>query len=277
MTATTIDRTAARPRPTPSTAAVVGALCRAEWTKMRSVRSTMWTLLTAVGLTIGFGTLITATQVDAWDKLDAAERLRFDPTSFSLAGLFLSQLAIGVLGVLLISSEYATGQIRATLAATPQRATVLVAKGLTFAVVVLVVGTVASFGAFAIGQSILSTKDIGASLSDPGVLRAVVGGGLYLTAVGLFGLGVGTIVRRTAGAVATLVGLLVVVPVVANFLPSSWNETVTKFFPAQAGIAVTWVTPDPAALAPWTGFGVLVGYALLAMALGGWLLVHRDA
>jgi ABC-type transport system involved in multi-copper enzyme maturation permease subunit len=261
----------------PTNVAVLRANVRAEWTKMRTVRSTMWTLLAALGLTIGFGTLIAATQVNAWDKLDPAERLRFDPTSFSLAGLFLAQMAVGVLGVLLISSEYATGQIRATLAATPQRTTVLVAKAATFIVVVLVVGTVASFGAFAIGQSILSAKSIGASLSDPGVLRAVIGGGLYLTAVGVLGLGVGTIVRRTAGAVATLVGLLVIVPLVTSFLPSAWNETVAKFFPAQAGMAVTQVVPDPAALAPWAGFAVLVGYALLAMAVGGWLLVHRDA
>ena len=115
---------------------------------MRSVRSTMWTLLTTIALAIGFGALIAATQINSWDNLDPAEKARFDPTAFSLSGLFLAQIAIGVLGVLIVTSEYATGQIRATLAATPQRLTVLAAKSITYVAVVFVVGLVASFGAF---------------------------------------------------------------------------------------------------------------------------------
>lgn len=279
MTTTTIASAAAAvtPPPEPSPARVFRAVARAEWTKMRSVRSTMWTLLVAIGLTIGFGALVGATQVNSWDDLDPVERLRFDPTSFSLSGLFLAQMAVGVLGVLLITSEYATGQIRATLGATPQRATVLAAKATTFIGVILAVGMVASCSAFLIGQSIFSAKGIGASLTDPGVLRAVIGGALYLVAVGLLGLGLGTIIRRTAGAVAALVGLLVVVPLVASFLPASWNESVAKYFPAQAGMAVFGVVPDPSALSPWAGFTVLVAYAALTLIIGGLLLARRDA
>jgi hypothetical protein len=237
----------------------------------------MWTLLAAFGLAIGFGTLVAVTQVNSWDTLDAGERLRFDPTSFSLSGLFLAQMAIGVLGVLLITSEYATGQIRATLGATPQRLLVLAAKALTFTTVVFVVGLVASFSAFGIGQGIFSAKGIGVSLGDPGVLRAVVGGALYLTAVGILGLGLGTILRRSAGAVAALVGLLLVVPLVASFLPSSWNQSVAKYFPAQAGMAIFRVAPDATALSPWTGFIVLAAYAVASLAAGGLLLNRRDA
>ena len=261
----------------PSSLRVLLAVVRSEWTKLRSVRSTLWTLLAVVGLAVGFGALIAATQVNAWDDLDRIERLRFDATSFSLSGLFLAQMAIGVLGVLLITSEYATGQIRATLGATPQRSIVLGAKAATFVAAALSVGLVASGIAFAIGQAIFAAKDIGVSIADPGVARAVIGGTLYLGAVGLLGLGLGTIIRRTAGAVAALVGVLFVIPLVASFLPSSWNETVTKYFPAQAGMAVFGVVPDPKVLAPWTGFGVLLAYVAVILAIGGFLLTRRDA
>jgi ABC-2 type transport system permease protein len=261
----------------PSTTCVFVANVRAEWTKLRSVRSTVWTLLTTVGLAVGFGALVGVSQMSSWDDLDAAERLRFDPTSFSLSGLFLAQLAVGVLGVLVVTSEYATGQIRATFGATPQRLTVLAAKATTFTVVVLVAGMVASFSAFWLGQAIFASKGLEASLGDPGVLRAVAGGALYLAGVGILGVGLGTILRRTAGAVAALVGLLVVVPLATGFLPSSFQEAIAKYFPAQAGMAVFRVVPDPSALSPWAGFAVLVAYGALSLSAGAVLLVRRDA
>ena len=267
MTATTI---------TPSAARVFRAAVRAESTKLRSVRSTVWTLLTVVGLAIGFGLLVSASQVNSWDTLSASERLRFDPTSFSLSGLFLAQMAIGVLGVLIVTSEYATGQIRATISATPQRLTVLAAKATTFAAVALGVGLAACFSAFAIGQAVFSSKGIGASLSDPAVLRAVVGGALYLAAVGVLGIGLGAIIRRTAGAIAALGGLLLVIPLIGTFLPSSWNEAVAKYLPAQAGTAIFSVVHDPRALAPWTGYGVLLAWTTIAMLAGAVILVRRD-
>jgi ABC-2 type transport system permease protein len=279
MTATTITSPAvivSRPSE-PSYGRVFRAATRAEWTKMRSVRSTMWTLLVTVGLALGFGALVTVSQVNSWDTLDPAMKAHFDPTSFSLSGLFLAQIAVGVLGVLLITSEYATGQIRATLAATPQRLTVLVAKATTFVGVVVAVGLVSSFSAFFVGQAVFSAKGVGASIGDPGVLRAVIGGALYLAAVGILGLGLGTILRRTAGAISALVGLLVVIPIVAGFFPASFNESVGKFFPARAGMAVFNVNADPASLSPWVGFAVLVAYAALALIVGGFLLARRDA
>ena len=273
MTAITIPTTPAAP----SARRVFRANARAEWTKLRSVRSTVWTLLAAVGLAIGFGALIGASQMSSWDNLDPAERLRFDPTSFSLSGLFLAQLAVGVLGVLVITSEYATGQIRATFGATPQRLTVLVAKATTFTGVVLATGLVASFSAFWTGQAIFASKGLDASISDPGVLRAVFGGALYLTGIGVLGVGIGAILRRTAGAVAPLVALLFIVPLVTGFLPSSFQETIGKYFPAQAGMAIFNVVPDPRALSPWVGFAVLLAYGAVSLAVGGLLLVRRDA
>jgi ABC-2 type transport system permease protein len=263
--------------PTPSALRLFAANVRAEWTKLRSVRSTIWTLLATVGLAIGFGALIGASQMGSWDNLDAAEQVRFDPTSFSLSGLFMAQLAVGVLGTVLVTSEYATGQIRATFGATPQRLTVLGAKVAVFVGVVLATGLVASFGSFWIGQAIFAAKGLAVSISDPGVLRAVFGGALYLTGIGLLGLGIGTILRRAAGGVAALVALLFIVPIVAGFLPSSFQETVGQYLPAQAGMAILNVVPDPNALSPWAGFSVLLAYGLVSLAIGGLLLVRRDA
>jgi ABC-2 type transport system permease protein len=268
---------AARRRNTSSPGQVFRAVARAEWTKMRSVRSTMWTLVVTVALAVGFAALVGVSQVNSWDTLTPVQRLRFDPTSLSLSGVFLAQMAIGVLGVLMITSEYATGQIRATFGATPRRTTVLAAKALTFVVVVVTVGLVALFSAFGIGQAIFSAKHIGVSLGDPGVLRAVVGGALYLAAVGALGLGLGTILRRTAGAIAALVGLLLVIPLVTTFLPAAWNAHLTRYLPAQAGMSVIRVVPDATSLSPWAGYAVLVGYATLALLVGAFLLVRRDA
>jgi hypothetical protein len=275
-TATTITTTTL-PASAPNALQVFQANLRAEWTKLRSVRSTIWTLLATVGLAVGFGALIGISQMNSWDGLDPGERLRFDPTSFSLSGLFLAQLAVGVLGVLVVSSEYATGQIRATFGATPQRVTVLVAKATTFTTVVIATGLVASFGAFWTGQAIFASKGLDASIADPGVLRAVVGGALYLAGVGLLGVGLGTILRRTAGAVAALVGVLFILPIVTGFLPSSFQHAAGKYFPAQAGMSIFNVVPSPDALSPWAGFAVLTAYGVLTLAVGGILLVRRDA
>lgn len=262
---------------TPSRLQIFAANSRAEWTKLRSVRSTMWTLLAAVGLAIGFGALIGASQMSGWDNLDPAERLRFDPTSFSLSGMFIAQLAVGVLGVLIVTSEFATGQIRATFGATPQRLTVLAAKATTFVCVVFATGLLASFSTFFVGQAIFASKGLDASIGDPGVLRAVFGGALYLTGIGLLGVGVGSLLRRTAGATAALVALLFIVPLVTQFFPASFQESIGKYLPAQAGMAIFNVIPDPRALSPWAGFAVLLAYGATALAAGGAVLVRRDA
>jgi ABC-2 type transport system permease protein len=268
---------ATRPR-APGIGQVFSAAMRAEWIKLRSVRSTVWSLLVTIVLTVGLGALFCAARVARADHLDRGDIQNFDPTSFSLNGLFLAQLAIGVLGVLVITSEYSTGQIRATFGATPQRRLVLMAKLLTFMVVVLVVGLITCFTAFFIGQGILSGKFSEAHLGDPGVLRAVVGGALYLTVIGGLGVGLGTLLRRTAGAIGALVALLLILPILANFLPSPWNNNITKFLPMQAGSAIFQANaPSGDSLSLWTGFAVLCAYAVVSVAAGAVLLTRRDA
>ncbi len=277
MTVAAPERRRLRPAP-PSRLALFRAAARSEWTKLTSVRSTVWSLLVTIVIVVGLGALFCAARVSRWDHLDPGERLRFDPAGFSLNGLFLAQLAVGVLGVLVMSSEYSTGQIRATLGAIPQRRLMLAAKTLVFALVVLVTGLVACVAAFAIGQAIFTAKNAGVSLTDPGVLRAVVGGALYLAAIGLMGVGLAAILRRTAGAIATLVGLLLVLPILVNFLPSPWNDDIAKYLPGEAGGSIFHIVQrSSASLSPWPGFAVLCAYAALALVVGAVLLDRRDA
>ncbi len=277
MTVTAPEQRRSRPAP-PSPRQLWRAALRSEWTKLATVRSTMWSLLVSVVIIVGLGALFCAARVSHWDHLDPHERLGFDPAGFSLNGIFLAQLAIGVLGVLVMSSEYATGQIRATFGAIPQRGLVLASKAVVFAVVVTVVGLVACVSAFSIGQVIFTAKHAGVSLGDPGVVRAVIGGALYLAAVGLLGLGLAAILRRTAGAVATLVGLLLVLPILANFLPSPWNDDVAKYLPGEAGASVFHVVQrSSTALSPGVGFAVLCAYVAVALGVGAVLGDRRDA
>lgn len=250
----------------------------AEATKLRTVRSTLWTLLATLVATIGLGTLISAARVSRWGHLSLRERLSFDPAASSLRGIFLAQLALGVLGVLIISSEYATGMIRTTLSAMPKRPVVLAAKALVFALVAfVVVAVVGCVVAFAIGQSIFASKHVGVSIGDPGVLRAVVGGAAYLTAVGLLGLALGTLLRRTAGAIATLFGVLLIVPALVSALPSPWNTDISRYLPSDAGRALFTVRSQSDLLSPLGGLVVLVVWVVAALVIAGLALQARDA
>ena len=249
-----------------------------EWTKLRTLRSTVWALLAAVAFLIGFSVLVPEVVVHHWPPRDARDALNFDPVGVSLVGGFFAQLAFGVLGVLLMTGEYATGMIRATLAAVPKRIPVLWAKALVYGVVCLVLATLACLAAFFIGQEILSSKQINIGFGHRHVARVVFGSALYLTGVGLLGLGLGALLRNTAGAISTLFGLLFVVPVVVHFLPASWNDAIAKYLPSNAGQVITNLRGvDPHSLGPWTGMAVFFLYAVVALVLAGVALLRRDA
>jgi ABC-2 type transport system permease protein len=248
-----------------------------EWTKIRSLRSTVFSLLAAIVFIVGLAVLVPMVTVSHWPPRDPREALGFDPTTRTLSGIFLAQLAIGVLGVLLITGEYATGMIRATFAAVPARLPVLWAKAAVFAAVTLVLMVPTVLGAFLIGQSILTSKHLQTNLSNPGVLRAVIGAALFLTVVGLLGIGLGALLRNTAGGISTLFGLLFVLPIIVRFLPSSWSDPINKYLPSNAGEAITHVHPDPTLLAPWTGFGLFCGYAVVVFIAAAISLRRRDA
>ncbi|GAA2030918.1 ABC transporter permease subunit [Terrabacter terrae] len=248
-----------------------------EWTKLRSLRSTGFSMLAAVVFILGLAVLVPSVTVAHWPPHDAREAAGFDPTSRSLAGIFLAQLAVGVLGVLLITGEYATGMIRATLAAVPSRLPVLWAKAVVFALVTLVVTVPSVLAAFLVGQSILKGKNLQAGLGDPGVLRAVLGAALYLTVVGVLGLGLGALLRNTAGAISALFGVLFVLPIIVRFLPTSWSDPIDTYLPSTVGEGVMHVHTDPAALGPWAGFGLFCGYAAVVLLLAAVRLRRRDA
>ena len=166
---------------------------RSEWTKIRSVASTVWTLSLAMVVTIALGMLISALSRSEFDRMDARDRAGFDPTFISFAGMSLGQLAMIVFGVLVVSNEYSTGMIRSSLAAVPQRGTFLFSKIAVATGLALAVGMVTSFAAFFLGQAMLGGHS--ASLGDTGVLRAVIGGGLYMTLIAVFSMGVATMLR----------------------------------------------------------------------------------
>jgi len=275
----------------------------AEWTKLWSVRSTTWTLVATGLAVIGLSALSTGT-INPSDIIE-------DPTRRSLVGIFLGQLIFGVLGVLVMSAEYGTGTIRATLSAIPRRPVVLGAKVVVFGTVAVVVSEIFAFTAFAVGQAILSAKHVvagsaavaqqahqlgvkvppnlkavlsssgSASLGQPGVLRAVVGAGLYLAVLGLLALGLATIIRHTAGAISAFVGVVLVLPLIVEALPASISNAVARYLPGNIGLVMftTERVPDRVAYAfsPWGGFAILVGYTVAILAIGCWVLVRRDA
>lgn len=250
---------------------------RSELTKLRTVRSTYWTLVGAAAAMVGFAAILCAVYVAQFDTLTVRDKATFNPVSFSLFGTGFAQLAIGVLGVLTISNEYASGMIRSTLAATPQRLVMLAAKAAVFAMVTFAVATTAAFAAFFVGQAILHNKNLGVSVSSPGALRGVIGTGMYLAILGLLSLGLGTIIRKTAGAIAALFGILLILPVVVGLLPSSMSNA-QKYLPSNAGQALVFGTAHGTAseLTPWVGFGVFCLYAVVSLAFAAVILVQRD-
>jgi ABC-type transport system involved in multi-copper enzyme maturation permease subunit len=250
---------------------------RSEWTKLISLRSTRYALAATLLLAIGIGILACAVFESRWPHLSAADRHDFHPLSVSLAGVNFAQLALGVLGVLVITGEYSTGMIRSTLAAVPRRLPVLWGKALVFGATALAVSLPATFIVFWAGQAILSGRHINIALGDPGVFRALIGAPLFLTAMGLFGFALGAIVRSTAGGIAALAGIVFVLPPIVGLLPTSVANSIDPYLPSNAGGAIWTITPDPGTLAPWAGFGIFCAYVAVAMAIAAVLLVRRDA
>lgn len=257
---------------------------RSEWTKMRTVRSTIWSLVATVVAVVGIGAIATAVTAAHWRNAGIVDRIGFDPTARSLAGIFLGQIVIGVLGVLVMSAEYGTGTIRATLSAIPNRPLVLACKAAMFGAVAFVASEILTFAAFFLGQQLLKGSTPYATLSQPGVFTAVFGAGLVLTVLGLFALGLATIIRHTAGALAAFVGILLVLPLILQAFPQSVQNAVMRYMPLVIGehMTATRLGAEHAfngfpQFSPWVGFAVLCAYAAAALLIGGVVLVRRDA
>jgi ABC-type transport system involved in multi-copper enzyme maturation permease subunit len=255
----------------------VRQLMRAEWIKLRSLRSSKWTIVALIVTTVGLGALISFESASHFHTFSASDKRTWDPTNNSLAGTAFGELAVAVFGVLAITAEYASGTIRSSVAAAPRRTPLLVAKAIVYGGVALVIGEVISFASYFVGQSLNSGRAPVSHIADAGVLRAVAMTGGYLALVCLMALGIGLALRHTAGAIASMVALLLVLPGVFAALPSSIQNGVGKFMPEQIAANSTGaVLPEAHYFGPWTGMSLLVLYAALAMGVGAWSFMRRD-
>ena len=251
---------------------------RSESTKLWSLRSTRWSLLAAIVAMAGLGPLIAAVQMGRWAQLDAHERIGYDAINTGVGGYHMAQLAIGVLGVLVITGEYATGMIRSSLMAVPRRLPVLWAKAAVFAAVTFLLMLAATLVSFLAVQAIVTQHDLQRSLGDPGTLRTVVGTALFLTVLGIMCVGIGGIVRNTAGGIATFVGLLFVLPGISAILPASVNDAISPYLPLNAGTTIATSTFENSQhLSHWGGFALFCGYTAVALAGAAVSLSRRDA
>lgn len=264
--ASTVDRHAVGPVPGVTWSGMV----RGEWIKLRSLRSSWWTLLGGLALMVVLSAVFGSSAGGEGPGDDFPQ----DPISLSLAGYNIAQLAIAVLGVLMVSGEYASGTVRGTFAAVPRRWPVIVAKAAVLAVVLWVTTTLASFAAFFVGQLAYGTGS--ASITDDGALRMVMGTGLYLTAIGLFAMALAWILRSTAAGIATVVALLLVIPGLTGLLPSSWGPDVARWLPTEAGGAIMARVTDPTSFATWSGYAVLIGWVVVAFVAAAAVLRRND-
>ncbi|GHB21910.1 ABC transporter permease [Streptomyces umbrinus] len=249
---------------------------RSEWTKIRSVASTVWTLSLAAVVTVALGVLISLLSKNEFDDLSTKDRLSFDPTFISFAGMSLGQLAMIVFGVLVVSNEYSTGMIRTSLAAVPQRGTFLFSKIAVATGLAFVVALATSFVAFFLGQAMLGSHR--ASIDDPGVLRAVIGGGLYMTLIALFSMGVATMLRSPMLSLGILMPFFFLISAILGNVDAT--KKFGQYLPDQAGSKIMQVvTPidDDVPYGPWGGLGIMVLWVLVAVVGGYVLLKKRDA
>jgi hypothetical protein len=248
-----------------------------EWTKLRSVRSTKWSLVAGFLLTIAFPVIFSFVTRSHWGSMSPSDRAGRHPLDIALAGVNVAQLAVAVLGVLLISAEYSTGSIRSTFIAVPKRLPVLWAKLLDYAVVSFVLMVPAVLASFFASQAILhNIQRLQISFTQPGVARAVIGSAVYVVLVGIFALSIGAIVRNTAGGIATFAAIFFVLPPLMFTLPTSWNNAISQYLPSEAGRQIFALHHAAHTLTPLTGGLVFVAYCVAAIVIAAVLLVRRD-
>lgn len=247
---------------------------RAEWIKFWSVRSTFWSVLAMFVLGAGMTALVCATSAE-WLASAEADEL---PGSFITWGMMFAQVTAIVLGTLVVTSEYGTGLVHATLAATPGRGAVLAAKALVVSSTLFVSGTLTAFVGYFAGNHFLAAEGVGVSLGDDGVLRSLFGSGLYMAGLGLLAMAVGLLLRHTAAALSVVLATVFVVGTMVVLLPGSWGEWIAKLMPGNAGAGIASpVSFNPNLLEPWTGFAVFSGEVALLLLAGYLLFRRRDA
>jgi ABC-2 type transport system permease protein len=255
----------------------LGGVVRSELTKIRTVRSTWWTLLAFLVVSVGLGALISGLTGAHWSSMTASQQATFDATQDSLGGMgFLGQLVIVVLGALVITAEYSTGMIRTSLTVMPRRSVMFGSKALVFGLVALVLSLVTAFVSFFLGQALLGSHS--AALSHAGTMRAIVGTAIYVTLCGLLAFGVGCILRHTAGTITLVIAALFVLPIINSLMPSSVHDAVLRWLPSSAGTAIsTTVGTNAHMFAPWGQLAVTGFYTVVVLIVGAVLFRTRDA
>ncbi len=250
-----------------------GAVLHAEWIKLRTVRSTWWTLIATFVLGAGLTVLLCWGNADWLASPDADE----SPGSFITWGMMIAQITAVVLGALVVTTEYGTGMIRSTFAAVPARGRVLAAKSLVLVSVLLVVGTVTALAGYAGGNYFLDREGIGMPLEGD-VLRSMYGSGLYLAGIGLFTVAVGVLLRHTAGTISVVLALMLILGNMVNLVPGTFGEWLTKLMPGNAGSVISTPVPfNPDLLGPWAGLAVFGAETVLLLAAAYVVLRRRDA
>lgn len=274
MAATTYLTKPATPlRGMPVVKSTMADTLKAEWTKIRTLRSTWFTVAGAVLASVGLAALICVAQVSQWDQMSPKQRIEFDPTSTALIGVLFAAVILGSLAVRAITSEYSSGMIRVTFTAIPGRRGVLAAKALILAAIAFPVALVTNLASFFIGSQILAGKGVSMSLSQPGVVQAIVFGALVVSLVAVFGLGLGGIIRRTAGATTALMLATIGSQIFGIALPASARQ----YLPGAAIQGVVSVKHLSGILPPATALAVLAGYAVITLAIASRLMATRDA
>jgi ABC-2 type transport system permease protein len=250
-----------------------------EFAKIRSVRSTFWTLLICLLLSVGISVLIAAVTSANWDSLSDSSKATMDMSAV-VAGVYFGVLVTGVLGVLVVSTEYGTGMMRTSLTAFPRRGTLFAAKAVVLTLVVLLLGLIIAFASYALASPFYTKHGVDLSLSQTANLRALFAVPVYLTLVALMGFGMAFLLRHTAAAISGLVGLLFVIPIITNFLPGTVGKDVNKIVPSNAGTAMMVTHPSTTGTPPLSPLGGLItlliwAAVLIVPALA--LFRHRDA
>ena len=252
-------------------------LLASEWIKFRSVRSSYLVLLFAAAAAVSIGYLVAHSDATHWTTMSTAAKAAFDPVDDSFSGLGIAQLAFGALGVLAISSEYTTGLIRTTFAAVPRRRAVIAAKAAVVGVVTLLAGELIAFATFFTGQWALSAQHLNVTLAHPGALRGVLAAGFYLAVTAWVGIGLGAVIRHTAGAVTAMVGVVFLLPTIITALPAPWDTRIGRFTVNLAAQQTIAQHPHTGYFPAGPSFLIVAAYAAVAIAAAAFVITRRDA
>ncbi|WP_322409881.1 ABC transporter permease [Microbacterium invictum] len=256
---------------------------RAEWIKLRSLRSTIWSYALLIAISVGLSALVAIALLNIPEGV-AAEAPGADPlqtiVGASVAGVAFGQLIAGILGVLVISGEYTTGMVRSTFLAVPDRISALAAKGIVLFTLTFVVGLVANVAGYLVASLLLSQDDIAAPITDPGIFWPLLGAALYLAMVSLFALAVGTLIRSSAGGIAVVVGVLLILPTILGLVPADWARDAVPYLLSSAGAGIytsAALAPEGEALGMWLNLLVTGLWVAVPTAAAAILLRTRDA